>query len=256
MPLSDFDLDSVTTLLVDADGTLFASEEPAFDASVKVANACLSSWGVAKEFSAEELRLRFTGHSFRSTLTALARRYEMPVDQETFLLELDRWVAEENAVVTRHLAEVLTPDSEVLEPLGRLNQRFRLAVVSSSASSRIDRCLDSVGLSELFGAERRFSAQDSLPVPTSKPDPAVYTYAGAILGVTATEAIAIEDALPGAESAVRAGFCTIGLLTFVSEAERPQRVADLQRLGVSDLASSWSELERLLVPADSGAESS
>ncbi|HEX8510943.1 MAG TPA: HAD family phosphatase [Propionibacteriaceae bacterium] len=248
--LTDLDPTAVTTLLCDADGTLFPSEEPAFDASVQVTNQCLQTWGVPRVFTARELRLDNNGKNFRSSLTDLARQHGLAVGQEPFLSELERWVAQENAVVTQHLASVLRQDSEVSEPLARLAGRYELAVVTSSALTRIGPCLDSTGLADFFAIDKRFSASDSLPVPTSKPDPAVYQLAGKVLGVDAQHAIAVEDAVAGAESAVRAGFCTIGMLCFVPPPERKQRVADLEEVGVAALVDSWQELERLLSSAE------
>jgi beta-phosphoglucomutase-like phosphatase (HAD superfamily) len=242
------EIDAVTTLLCDADGTLFGSEEPAFEASVKVTNRCLAQLGSTRMYAAEELRLSTNGQNFRNTITSLARGLGVAVDEEPFRSDVETWVAEENALVTAHLAGVLTPDAEVSGALDRLSRRYRLAVVTSSSLARIGPCLDSAGLDHFFPTENRFSAQESLPVPTSKPDPAVYLEAGRVLGLRPDQAVAIEDATAGAESAVRAGFVTIGMLCFVPEAERAQRVADLERIGVAALVDSWSELERLLAP--------
>ena len=55
MSLSDpapapFDVARVRTLLCDADGCLFPSEEPAFVASAKVTNDLLADLGVEKRF--------------------------------------------------------------------------------------------------------------------------------------------------------------------------------------------------------------
>lgn len=245
---TDVLVQSLTTLLCDADGTLFPSEEPAFEASVDVVNRCLVSWGVPLELTAEELRRSANGQSFRSSLTALARRHGVSVDTEPFLSQVDGWVTEENELVTRRLSDVLTLDPQVHGSLTRLSARLGLALVSSSSLSRIDACLASTGLAELFPGDRRFSAQDSLAVPTSKPDPAVYTLAGTTLGVGPEQALAVEDAVAGAESAVRAGFCTVGMLCFVPADEVAQRAADLRDVGVATLVGSWSDLEDLLAP--------
>lgn len=246
MPFPDVDLGAVRTLLCDADGTLFPSEAPAFEASVAVTNACLERFGAPERFTGEQLRLIANGKSFRLTLTDLARAHGVAVQSPAFARDLEAWVAEENEIVTRHLAEVLTPDPTVREPLLALQQSFGLALVSSSALSRIDASLKSTELAELFPATRRFSAQDSLPVPTSKPDPAVYQLALRQLGVDPTTALAVEDAVPGAQSAVAAGLYTVGMLCFVPADERAQRVLDLQRAGVSALVDSWAELAQLL----------
>ncbi|WP_375431875.1 HAD family hydrolase [uncultured Friedmanniella sp.] len=240
------DLTAVTTLLSDADGTLFGSEEPAFDASVVVANRCLERLGVSKRYSADELRQAANGLSFRASIVRLAQMHGADVVAEPFRSDVERWVVEENEAVMRHLSAVLQPDPEVSGPLRRLARRFGLAVVSSSARSRIDVSLASTGLADLFPADRRFSAQDSLPVPTSKPDPAVYRWAVHRLSPAPGTAIAVEDAVPGVQSAVAAGLVTVGMLGYVPAAERAQRIAELEDAGVSVLVDSWSELEQLL----------
>ena len=246
MPLPDLDLRPVSTLLCDADGTLFASEEPAFEASVGVTNSCLERWGAVERFTAEQFRLAANGKSFRLSLTDLARSHGLAVHSPGFLRDLEAWVAEENGIVTRHLAKVLRPDETVGGPLRDLQRFYGLALVSSSALTRIDASLKSTGLAELFPVERRFSAQDSLPVPTSKPDPAIYQLAVQRLGIAPETALAVEDAVPGAQSAVAAGLYTVGMLCFVPPAERAQRVLDLQRVGVHALVDSWTDLSNLL----------
>ena len=257
--LSLMDVSAVTTLLCDADGTLFPSEEPAFEASVQVTNRFLESLGVPERYEAEELRLQGNGRNFQSTLTELARRHGVAVDAEPFLTEVQGWVDQENEVVTAHLASVLKPQPEVSGPLNRLAARLELAVVTSSALVRINACLVSTGLDPLFAGASRFSAQDSLERPTSKPDPAVYQLAGRVLGVLGDgsappRAVAVEDAVAGATSAVAAGFPTVGMLCFVPPAELAQREQDLREVGVSALVSSWEELAALFSPAAATTE--
>lgn len=240
------DLTSVTTVLCDADGTVFDSEGPAFEAAVVLANRYLVSLGSPDRYTAEELRRAATGLSFRVTLTGLARARGVDVTSPAFAAEVERWVAEENEAVSSHLAQALRPDESVRGPLRRLDASFALAIVTSSTLTRIDASLVSSGLAGLFPATERFSAQDSLPVPTSKPDPAVYLLAVDRLGLRPGEAVAVEDAVPGATSAVAAGLPTVGMLCFVPPDEREQRVADLRAAGVALLVDSWSELEQLL----------
>lgn len=242
-------VEGVSVLLCDADGTLFPSEEPAFDASAPVVNAALAGWGVLARYSAHELRLAANGLAFRASLTALARAHGVDVTTARFLDDLERWVLQENAAVTAHLAAVLRPDPAVRDPLTALAPDTVLAVVSSSRTTRVDACLESAGLAGLFPRERRFSAQDSLPTPTSKPDPAVYRLAVEELGVDPGHALAVEDAVPGARSAVGAGLRCVGMLCFVPPAERDQRVADLERAGVQGFVDSWSELAVQLRPS-------
>jgi beta-phosphoglucomutase-like phosphatase (HAD superfamily) len=229
-------------LLCDADGCLFPSEEPAFDASAGVTNRFLAAIGAKASFTAEELRLATTGRNFRTTARALAAEEGKAVAPG----ELERWVEAERREVTAHLGEVLGPDRRVIEPLERLAARHALAVVSSSAMPRIEACLHATGLDGLFPPACRFSAESSLPVPASKPDPAVYVFAMRRLEVSPRQAVAVEDSVPGALAAVDAGCRTIGNVMFVPPAERAERAAALECAGVVEVISSWEELGLLL----------
>ena len=239
---SPLDAAAVQVLLCDADGNLFGSEEPAFDASTIVTNRFLAALGVDRTFTAAGLRRRSMGRNFRSTASELSAEAGTTVEPEA----LERWVLEERRAVVAHLASVLRPDAAVLGPLGRLAGRFRLAVVSSSALSRLDVCFTATALDELFPASVRFSAEDSLPVPTSKPDPAIYALAGRHLGVRGHAGLAVEDAAVGARSAVAAGFPTVGNLQFVPPGEVEARITALSEAGVSAIVPSWSHLGELL----------
>jgi beta-phosphoglucomutase-like phosphatase (HAD superfamily) len=233
---------TIEAVLCDADGCLFPSEEPAFDASAAVTNEFLAAIGSTKRFSGEALRLATTGKNFRATAATLAEVAGLPLDRA----ELERWVSEERRQVTAHLSRVLAPDREVIDPLVRLGVGQALAVVSSSALPRVEVCLDATGLSAIFPRENIFSAEDSLPRPSSKPDPAIYRLAGESLGISPRQGLAIEDSLPGAQAAIAAGFPTVGNLAFVPPSERVERAGLLSRAGVLALVSSWREIEQLL----------
>jgi beta-phosphoglucomutase-like phosphatase (HAD superfamily) len=228
--------------LCDADGNLFPSEEPAFVASAEVTNRFLADLGVARRFTAEELRLATTGMNFRTTSLRLAAEAGQPD------VDVEPWVAEEKRAVTAHLGATLTPHGPTTDALTALSAHLRLAAVSSSALTRLDACFTATGLAGLIPPAVRFSAEDSLPVPTSKPDPAVYLHACEQLGIAPEAGLAVEDSVPGALSAVRAGCPTVGNLLFVAEAERAERAAALTDAGVLVLVDSWSQLADLLLP--------
>jgi beta-phosphoglucomutase-like phosphatase (HAD superfamily) len=234
--------DQPPALLCDADGTLFPSEEPAFVASARVTEDFAARFGLAGNFSAENLRLTTTGKNFRTTAQDLLTAAGIRADPD----ELQRWIDREKVEVTGYLAQALQPQPDVLAALSALRGRHRLAAVSSSALSRLAACFTASGLDELFPAQARFSAEDSLPVPTSKPDPAVYEFALRALGIPASSAIAIEDSTTGARSAVAAGLVTIGIVQFVPVEERKQRVEDLLEVGVAAVVHSWDELADVL----------
>jgi beta-phosphoglucomutase-like phosphatase (HAD superfamily) len=244
MTAAALDPAAVRVLLCDADGNLFPSEDEAFVASVRVTNACLARLGVDRRFEPDELRRAAAGRNFRATITMLAE--EAGAADALTPERLEAWVEEERGAVAAHLADVLRPDAAVTEPLARLARRYGLAVVSSSALARLDVCFTATGLDELFPPACRYSAEDSLPEPTSKPDPAVYRFAAERLGVAGAAGLAIEDSVPGARSAVAAGLATVGNLVFVGPDERAERAAALRGAGVDAVVASWAELEALL----------
>jgi HAD superfamily hydrolase (TIGR01509 family) len=235
-------LDRVEVVLCDADGNLFPSEEPAFVASAEVTNRLLGRLGASYGYSPEELRLATTGLNFRATAGALAARHGVPG------LDLTHWVAEENAAVTVHLRRTLRPDPDVRGALAELAEHYRLAAVSSSALSRLAACFTATGLDGLIGPADRFSAEDSLPQPASKPDPAVYRHACQRLRIPPEAGLAVEDSVAGVRSAVAAGCPAVGNLTFVAVAERAERAAALRSAGALALVTSWRELATLLLP--------
>jgi HAD superfamily hydrolase (TIGR01509 family) len=211
-------------------------------ASAEVTNRLLEEIGAPGRYAADALRREAVGSNFRSTAVRLAARHGAELSEAA----LERYVATEKREVTEHLLRVLRPDAQVLGPVSELARRFRLAVVSSSASSRLDACFSASGLAQLFPAAVRFSAEDSLPVPASKPDPAVYRFAGAQLGVSGRRGLAVEDAAAGVMSAVAAGFPVVGNLAFVPEAERPARAGALMEAGAAAVVDSWAQLVEVL----------
>jgi beta-phosphoglucomutase-like phosphatase (HAD superfamily) len=236
-------LSRVQAVLCDADGCLFPSEVPAFEASADVMNDFLAALDLDVEFTAEELRLTTTGKNFRSTAAHLAAMHGKRVKPDY----LERWVRIERERVTAHLGERLKPDPAVAEALGALARSFELALVTSSALSRIDVCLRATGLDIFFPAGARFSAEDSLPRPTSKPDPAVYLHAADMLGLPARGLVAVEDSVPGVVSAVAAGHPTVGNIAFVPPGEAGERITALEEAGAAAMIGSWGELVELLV---------
>jgi beta-phosphoglucomutase-like phosphatase (HAD superfamily) len=225
-------------LLCDADGNLFNSEEPAFAASHSVVNDFLEAIGSPRRFSSEQLRRQTTGRNFRSTARWLAELEGRALSDA----ELEPWVRRERREVTAHLKTTLKPDETIRSALIRLSEHFDLAIVTSSALSRVECCLCVTGLSDLFRPEWRFSAEDSLPLPRSKPHPDVYLHALACLGVSFDEALAIEDSVPGVRAATAAGVLTLGNTSFVAPGERAVVARELQLAGAIAVSSSWEEV--------------
>ncbi|WP_253849349.1 HAD family hydrolase [Mycobacterium asiaticum] len=269
-----FDPALITTVLCDADGNLFPSEEPAFDASAQVTNRFLVRFGVPEQYTADQLRKSATGRNFRTTAVDFAVLGGVPIDPALAsgrpyariatsaelaaghalgADELEEWVALERRHVTARLVATLRPDSRVQHALGALAARYALAAVSSSASARLDACFTATGLDDLIPAELRFSAEDSLPVPTSKPHPAAYLHTAEVLDIHPDQGLAVEDSVAGVRSAVAAGFVTIGNLMYVPNAERGMRSSELVDAGASAIADSWSALTLYLLSLQASA---
>jgi HAD superfamily hydrolase (TIGR01509 family) len=229
-------------LLCDADGNLFPSEEPAFEASAEVTNRFLAEIGSPQRFTAEQLRAAATGMNFRTT----AARFAAELGRDD--VDLEPWVQEEKRAVTAHLAATLRPHPPTTAALTTFAQQLTLAAVSSSALGRLAACFTATGLDELIPAGRRFSAEDSLPTPTSKPDPAVYLFACEQLGIAPAEGLAVEDSVAGVRSAVAAGCPTVGNLLFVLPAERAERAAALRDAGALAIVESWQQLADVVLP--------
>lgn len=272
-----FDPASITTLLLDADDNLFPSEAPAFDASAEVTTRFLARFGVHSPLSGDELRRKAVGKNFRSTATDLAvlsgialqealaqgrpdatvaSADDLDSGRALSADELEEWVRQERERVTAHLAVTLKPDAEVLAPLQDLAPRFAMAAVSSSALARLRASFTAAGLDDLIPEAVRFSAEDSLPVPTSKPDPAVYLQAGRVLGVEGPHGLAVEDSVPGVMSAIAAGYHAVGNVMFVPADERGNRTAELIEAGAVAVTDSWRTLaDALMVAAAKSGDS-
>jgi beta-phosphoglucomutase-like phosphatase (HAD superfamily) len=247
LDLGSPDLSAVSTLLCDADGTLFPSEEPAYFASASVTQAFADHYGLSGDFSPDHLRRTGMGRNFRWLTAALLREAGIDADPD----DLVAWIERERVAVTAHLAETLRPDADVTAVAEGLTRRYRLAVVSSSASHRLLACLRATGLDETFPASHVFSAEDRLPTPMSKPDPAIYRHALMTLEVGPHEALALEDSTTGVESAVAAGIRTVGLVGFVAADERSERIGQLLDAGATLVVASWAEVGAVLLPTDS-----
>ncbi len=223
-------IERVQYLLCDADGNLFPSEEPAFDASAEVTNAFLASVGIDTRYTATELRAAATGMNFRSTALALAGQAGMTD------VDVEPWVAEERRAVTAHLGATLLPHEPTQAALTTLAGRLQLAVVSSSALSRLAACFTATGLDDLLPAGRRYSAEDSLRVPTSKPDPAIYRHACERLGVAPADALFVGDSPHDVEAGNAAGARTVAALWgFFPRAELEAAGAEFYLDDVADL---------------------
>lgn len=238
---------SVTTFLIDCDGTLVQSEELAFAGCCAVVNETLAGKGVSKQFTPAELMSRFVGRSFRGMITELASEHAFLLEDD----ELNALVLEEENRVIQILTAQVEPTRGVNEVLTALTGKYVLAVVSSSALRRVRACLVKAGQDGFFPADQVYSAATSLSPPSSKPDPAIYLHALQCLRVTAAECIAVEDSRSGVLAAVRAGIPVVGYVGSFPEHEQDERARTLAESGAALVVRSWDQF----IPALSRLES-
>ena len=228
-------------LLFDYDNTLGLTEVPAFTACCGVVNSVLTSKGVNVQFTTESLMARFVGYSFRKMINELAVEHKFAIaDAELEQLVLD----EENAVIAK-LAVDIQPTKGAVSLLQRLVGKFNLSVVSSSALRRVKACLKGAGEESFFG-EQVFSAAT---YKSSKPDPRVYIEALKALGITADQALAIEDSRTGALAAVAAGITVIGYTGAYPEHERDHLTQVLLAAGCVTVIHDWADFDKALAIA-------
>ncbi|MHB1682218.1 MAG: HAD family hydrolase [Bacilli bacterium] len=116
-------------------------------------------------------------------------------------------------------------------------KRLKIALASSSKLDWVEKFLEKLQIREYFDCIR--TAND---VEHVKPDPELYLQTLQCLGVTADEAIAIEDSPNGAKAAVAAGVhCVVvpNTITKLLEFERFSQMANsLTEIDFDDLLSS------------------
>ncbi|MGP0029266.1 MAG: HAD family hydrolase [Acidimicrobiales bacterium] len=116
---------------------------------------------------------------------------------------------------------------------------IRTALISSSRHART--MLAATGITDLFDATVDGIDADALKLP-GKPDPAIFLAAAGQLGVAASRAAVVEDALAGVEAGRRGGF------SFVIGVDRTSHADALRAHGADVVVKDLSELE--LLPAE------
>jgi HAD superfamily hydrolase (TIGR01509 family) len=200
-------------------------------------------------FTGGTLITEFVGQNFRGMMTSLQGRYNFSMTPA----ELDEYVLREEDVVIAKLKEKLVPCVGVEPVLAKLaaEDRYKLAVVSSSALRRVKASIEKVDQDKYFAGDV-FSAATSLPVPTSKPDPAIYLHAMKTLGKTADECIAVEDSKSGTLSGTRAGIKVVGYVGPYPEDEKAHMEKVLADAGAVVIMKHWSEFDAILAQFAAG----
>jgi HAD superfamily hydrolase (TIGR01509 family) len=184
--------------------------------------------------------------NFRALLSALAQAHGFTLSPEEIEIYAGRELETIIAMIQAS-AEPCINANPVLESLQR-EGKYGMAVVSSSALSRVQASLLKAGQSTFFDQEKVYSAATSLPTPTSKPDPAIYLHACRELGVRPEECMAVEDSKSGATAAVRAGIPVLGYVGAYEDEEEKKEIDQLLRRDCKalDVMWDWKDFRRIL----------
>ena len=187
----------------------------------------------------------FVGQNFRGVVKGMEKKYDFQLTDE----EREGYVKQEENRVIATLEKKAQPCvgcNAELEKLAK-SKKYGMAVVSSSALRRVQASIKKVDQEKFFPPNHVFSAATSLPVPTTKPDPAIYLHACKEIGVDPGECVAVEDSKSGTLSAVRAGIPTIAYVGSYHNPEKAKDVADmLVQNGAKVVMNHWSEFEKCL----------
>lgn len=185
-------------LLFDCDGTLVDSEP------LLAAEMADSLNRVGLPFVPSDYMGEFRGARFSNIVAELQRRHG-PIDQERLAMS----EADMRRKLAQRIDDELVALPGVREALDVLSTYPR-AVVSNGSEAKIRAALASTGLTDYFG-NNLFSGYT---LNCWKPDPCLYLHAASIMGYTARECVAIDDAIVGVKAALAAGMTVIHLNRF------------------------------------------
>lgn len=229
--------------MFDCDNTLVLSEALAFEACAELANEILEKNGKSDRYTGPELLSDFVGQNFRGMMVSLQKKYNFTIPEKEFNDYVDR----ELGKVCETLEKKAQPCPGSMEVLAELekSKKYGLAVVSSSALSRVQASIRKVGQDKYFHPDHVYSAATSLDKPTSKPDPAVYLHACKEIGVKPGECVAVEDSKSGATAAKNAGIPLIGYVgPYLEEGkEKQEQMVKLlkEECGAIAIMYHWDE---------------
>ncbi|KAF2738948.1 HAD-like protein [Polyplosphaeria fusca] len=217
----------VSYIFLDCDNTLCQSEHLAFEACADLTNELMEKKGIAKRYSAASLLEDFVGFNFRGMLNGLKKNEGFELDDA----ELEDYVQRELGAVTKKLSEKCTECPNVTKNLNKLKEQgYPMAVVSTSAKSRVVASIEKVGIDHFFPKEHVYSAATSLDPPSSKPDPAIYNYALEQLGQKKETVITVEDSKSGATAAMRAGIPCVAYVGIYGLEEGKEKMEQMAKV--------------------------
>lgn len=198
-----FDQKSLKALFFDLDGTLANSLGVMFLAYEKfLAAYCIQS-------SKEEFE-KLNGPTLPYIVAYLKKKYSLKPGVDSLLIQY-------NQIIDELYLEVGLNDGAGLLIEAALKNHFKLAIVTSNSKTRTNQWLVKLGLAQKFSFI--VTGDD---VSLGKPSPEPYLLALETSQVKAHQALAIEDSVQGADSAIKAGMTTF-LLSKKHSKQQPYR---------------------------------
>ncbi|RYD58522.1 MAG: HAD family phosphatase [Sphingomonadales bacterium] len=153
----------------------------------------------------------------------------------------DHWDRERLAEDERALREGIAEVAGAVAFVRSLSANLPRAVVSSSSTRWLHRHLEHLALADAFGTHVYSGAEH---VTRGKPEPDLYLFAAAQLGVPIDRCVILEDSPVGATGAVASGATVIGLCAGMHCAA--DHAPRLRALGVQHIAHDFDEVTRLI----------
>lgn len=216
-------------------------------------NELLKKHNIDATYTPHDLLENFVGHNFRGMILGLQKKHNFTIGQQ----ELEDYVQAELGKVIEKLNEKAQVVPGVPEELEKLKQKgYPMAVVSTSAKSRVVASLEKTGLMKYFPYEHVYSAATSLNPPSSKPDPKIYLYACEQLGVKPEECVTVEDSKSGATSAMRANVPCIGYVGIYKIEDGEEKMKQMEKVLSNDtkckvIMYDWKDFEKCLEQVES-----
>lgn len=186
-------------------------------------------------------------------MTALQKQFNFRLEQD----ELEKYVQTEVDRVVEKLEAKAEPCDGSMKILASLSKddRYKMAVVSSSALRRVRVSMARTGQDKFFNTHEIYSAANSLPKPTSKPDPAIYLHVLQKHQAKPEECVAVEDSISGATSAIRAKIPVIGYVgAYNTAVKRAEMSGRLTELGCKNIMYDWADFDQCLMTVAAGKD--
>lgn len=201
----------IDTIIFDAEGVV-VDTEPLWDKSQEI---FLERRGLT--YDKKKLKPLMAGKSLVDGVVVMKQFYDLPGDKND--------LAEERLTITRDLfaseSQFIDGFLEFFEAVK--HQRFKYCIATSMEKSLMLLINDNLKLTEMFHGKIFFiSDVDN----RSKPDPAIFVYAGGKLESEPETCVVIEDSVNGVVGAKKAKMYCIGLTTTFSREQLFRAMAD------------------------------